>query len=71
MYSLDDKLTEDDVARALRVSTAVLRSWRVRGKGPRFFRFGRAVRYLRADIEDYITESAAQPRTTPVPPSAA
>lgn len=47
-------LTERDVADQLGLSVATLRAWRHRGKGPRFVRFGRAVRYLAADIDDFV-----------------
>src|SRR5262245_54425916 len=51
-------LTEVQVAEQLGLSVATLRAWRHRGKGPRFVRFGRAVRYLPADIEAFIRSSA-------------
>ena len=50
-------LTEHDVAEQLGLSVATLRAWRLKGKGPRFVRFGRAVRYLAADIEHFIEAS--------------
>ena len=50
-------LTEHDVAKQLGLSVATLRAWRLKGKGPRFVRFGRAVRYLAADIEHFIEAS--------------
>jgi len=50
-------LTEQDVAKQLGLSVATLRAWRLKGKGPRFVRFGRAVRYLAADVEHFIEAS--------------
>ncbi|MEO8481995.1 MAG: helix-turn-helix domain-containing protein [Acidobacteriota bacterium] len=50
---LTQALTEHDAARILGLSVATLRAWRLKGKGPRFVRFGRAVRYLEADIAHY------------------
>ena len=50
--------TETQAAEHLGLSIATLRAWRHRGKGPRFVRFGRAVRYLRADIEAFIRACA-------------
>jgi excisionase family DNA binding protein len=47
-------LTETQAADHLGLSIATLRAWRHRGKGPRFVRFGRAVRYLRADLDAFI-----------------
>jgi predicted site-specific integrase-resolvase len=55
--------TEVDAAHRLGVSAAVLRSWRARGTGPVFHRFGRAVRYLAEDLEQFIETSAVS--TTP------
>ena len=65
-------MTEDEVARRLCISAATLRAWRVRRKGPRYVRFGRAVRYLAADIEQFIRTSrvddaGTDPGIIPVP----
>ena len=49
--------TEREVADQLGLSVATLRAWRHRGQGPRFLRLGRAVRYLAADIEDFVRAS--------------
>jgi predicted DNA-binding transcriptional regulator AlpA len=49
--------TEREVAGLLGLSVATLRAWRHRGQGPRFLRLGRAVRYLPADIEDFVRAS--------------
>lgn len=43
-------VTERQVAEQLGLSVATLRAWRHRGKGPRFLRFGRSVRYLPSDV---------------------
>jgi excisionase family DNA binding protein len=51
-------LTETEAAEHLGLSIATLRAWRHRGKGSRFVRFGRAVRYLRADLEAFIRACA-------------
>jgi excisionase family DNA binding protein len=50
-------LTEHEVAKQLGLSVATLRAWRLKGKGPRFVRFGRAVRYLTADVERFVEAS--------------
>ena len=56
-------LTEHEVAKQLGLSVATLRAWRLKGRGPRFVRFGRAVRYLAADVEHFIEASVVdQPR---------
>ena len=50
-------LTEHEVAKQLCLSVATLRAWRLKGKSPRFVRFGRAVRYLADDIERFVESS--------------
>src|SRR5688500_13737685 len=57
-------LTEREVAELLGLSVATLRAWRHRGKGPRFLRLGRSVRYLPADVADFVRASAVD--TAPV-----
>jgi excisionase family DNA binding protein len=51
-------LTEREVADMLGLSVATLRAWRHRGKGPRFLRLGRSVRYLASDVADFVRASA-------------
>ena len=50
-------LTEIEVSQRLGLSVATLRAWRVKHKGPRFVRFGRAVRYMAEDIDCFIAAS--------------
>jgi excisionase family DNA binding protein len=50
-------LTEHEVAHRLGLSVATLRAWRLRRKGPRFVRFGRAVRYLTSDVDGFVSAS--------------
>jgi hypothetical protein len=54
-------LTEHEVARQLGLSVVTLRAWRLKGKGPRFVRFGRAVRYLADDVERFVEASVVEP----------
>lgn len=56
-------LTESQVAERLGLAVATLRAWRHRGTGPRFLRFGRAVRYLVADLDEFIRASAVDTRS--------
>jgi DNA-binding transcriptional regulator YiaG len=44
-FRSSNALTETQAAEHLGLSIATLRAWRHRAKGPRFVRFGRAVRY--------------------------
>lgn len=55
-------LTEREVSTLLGLSVATLRAWRHRGQGPRFLRLGRAVRYLPADLQDFVRASAVDAR---------
>jgi hypothetical protein len=61
-------LTEVEAAQELGVSAAVLRTWRAQGRGPTFCKFGRAVRYLKHDLNEFIEASSAG-RTSKVPTS--
>ena len=47
-------MNERDAANFIGLSVATLRAWRYRGKGPRYVKFGRAVRYLEEDLLDFI-----------------
>jgi predicted DNA-binding transcriptional regulator AlpA len=53
-------LNETDVAKRLGLSVATLRAWRLKRKGPRFVRFGRAVRYLASDVDRFIQSSLVE-----------
>lgn len=45
---------EQVVARAIGVHPATLRRLRQAGKGPRFIRVGRQVRYARSDVDTWL-----------------
>jgi hypothetical protein len=51
-------MTETELARRASVSIAVLRKWRREGKGPRFLKLGRLVRYLFGDVHAWMEEHA-------------
>jgi excisionase family DNA binding protein len=46
-------LTDTEVAARLGVSRFTVRSWRLKGVGPRFLKMGRAVRYRPEDVQEY------------------
>ena len=56
---------EREAAKLLNLSVATLRAWRHRNVGPRFLRFGRAIRYLVADVEAFIDASRVDTRSAP------
>lgn len=53
-------ITDREVARWLGVSLSTVRSWRLRRTGPRYVKFGRAVRYRRSDIDSYLRASVVE-----------
>ena len=50
----DAALTENEAAELLGLSPRTLQSWRVRGGGPRFCKIGRAVRYRRHFLIEFL-----------------
>lgn len=59
-------VTDREAAKVLGLSVATLRAWRLRRRGPRYLRFGRAVRYLIADLDRFIESNTIDPRPGPV-----
>ena len=55
-------LTETEVAEMLRCTKAALRKWRREGRGPRFIRVGRLIRYRLADVEEFLESNASSSR---------
>lgn len=51
---LRDLLREAEAARRLGTSIRTLQKWRCNGKGPRFVRLSRAVRYDPADLDVFV-----------------
>ena len=47
-------LTEQDVARQIKISLASLRKWRVEQRGPQFVKVGALVRYRPEDLEEWM-----------------
>jgi helix-turn-helix protein len=50
----DECLDERVAARVLNTAPATLQKWRWEGKGPRFLKVGRLVRYRRSELERYL-----------------
>ena len=63
-------LTDVEVAARLGVSRFTVRSWRLKGLGPRFMKMGRAVRYRPQDVDEYerraLVDTQTQSDRTPV-----
>lgn len=51
---------ESEIAERLGVSLRTVQSWRARGAGPAFTKFGRLVRYSEAAVEQWL---ATRPQT--------
>ena len=59
-FAMNDKqpaMTEQEAADRLTLSVKTLRAWRCRRTGPKFVRFGRAVRYMPSAVDDFIRAS--------------
>lgn len=54
---IDPLLTELSAAALLHLSVRTLQSWRGRGTGPSFVRMGRAIRYRRSDLEQWVSSN--------------
>ncbi len=53
--TFEDRLIgEKEVADLLSLGLSTVQQWRVKGKGPKFLRLGRLVRYRTSDVLDYI-----------------
>ena len=50
---------EKSVAERLYLSCACLRKWRKEGRGPKWIKLGRAVRYPAPDLEAWLAEHSA------------
>lgn len=55
-------LTEREAAELLSISPFTLRTWRLRGTGPRYVRIGAAIRYSCVDLEAFIVASPDEGR---------
>jgi predicted DNA-binding transcriptional regulator AlpA len=64
-------LNEVGAARVLCLSVRTLQAWRSKGTGPPFVRVGRAVRYRRSDIVDWIAANVVAPAHHQPPNSSA
>jgi hypothetical protein len=53
----DEFIDEDTAAPILHLPVSTLQRWRVEGKGPEYFKFGKVVRYGVKSLRRYILES--------------
>jgi predicted DNA-binding transcriptional regulator AlpA len=57
---VDALLNEAQTELLLGVSARTLQAWRLRGGGPKFVKAGRAVRYRRRDLLDWIDKGTVE-----------
>lgn len=57
----NEALTETDAAARLGLKVATLRAWRHQRRGPAFVRFGRAIRYLASDLDEFVNANRHRP----------
>ena len=69
MTALEPLLTTAEAAEIVRISQAHLEKLRIYGRGPRFVRLGRAVRYRHEDLRIW-TEAGLVASTSEPPPAA-
>ena len=51
-------LKEGEAAQILTCQPSALRRWRREGRGPRFIRVERLIRYRQSDLEDFIEQNS-------------
>lgn len=63
--TIDDDVLLNEVRTAdlLNLSIRTLQAWRVQGRGPSYVRAGRAVRYRKSDLKDWIETNLVVPAT--------
>lgn len=60
-------ISTDDLAALLQVSPITLRIWRLKGRGPRYLKLGRSVKYRRGDIEVWLQSRCVASTSEVVP----
>ncbi|MGA8755666.1 MAG: helix-turn-helix domain-containing protein [Stellaceae bacterium] len=66
MDNLDALLTGREAAALLRLSERTMERHRTSGTGPRYIALGRAIRYRRRDLLDWVDGAARQSTSEPV-----
>ena len=50
----DKLMTQREVKEITGLADSTLEQWRLKGKGPKFIKLGRLVRYRTSDVQNYI-----------------
>lgn len=66
-HDLDTLLTGREAAALLRLSERTMERHRSAGTGPRYVALGRAIRYRRPDLLDWIEHAVRQSTSEPAP----
>ena len=53
-------LTEKQIAEFLNLSVKTIQAWRVTGRGPRFHRLGRSIRYDSQEVRAWIAQNGVR-----------
>ena len=53
-------ITPEQTAKQLSLGVSTLARWRLEGAGPRWKKLGRSVRYLQADIDEWLDAQTRQ-----------
>jgi excisionase family DNA binding protein len=64
---MDDLFEDQTLGEILNVPVGTLANWRYHGKGPRFVKVGRHVRYRRSDVEAWLERNARESTATAAP----
>jgi excisionase family DNA binding protein len=65
---MDDQVWDDErTGEYLTVPVGTLANWRYQGKGPRFVKIGRHVRYRRSDVEAWLEANVRESTATAGP----
>jgi hypothetical protein len=64
---VDALLTEGEAADFLKLSVRTLQAWRLRVAGPAFIHVGRAIRYRRRDLINWVEANTVSPSRAVVP----
>ena len=62
-------LTPGEAGEILRLAAGTLANWRVQGRGPKFHRMGKRIRYARADVEAWLEAGGEQGEPVEAPAS--
>ena len=57
LHNIKTLLTPSEVSIQLGIAESTLSTWRSLGKGPRYVKLGRIIRYQQSDIDDFVLKN--------------